>query len=75
MTSADNLSPFAAGAEEMRDYLSRHVAAGRKGPVVLDPRGLGYLKPEHYKSIALGIPPDGETHDEKTGRIFIQAKF
>lgn len=75
MTALDNLSPFAAGSVELRDYLSRHIEEGRKGPVILDPRGLGYLRPEHYKCIALAIPPEGETHDDKTGRIFIQAKF
>lgn len=68
--------PVLPTVEQLRDYCDSHVQAGRgKFRPMLDQRGLGFIQPQHHGKISIGIPPDGETHDEKTNRVFFQGKY
>ena len=62
-----------ATAQLIRDYMDWHVENGRGSlPVMLDRRGLGYLKGQHEPGI--GIPPVEETYSEG-GRVYLRAVF
>nr|MBL8412727.1 hypothetical protein [Dechloromonas sp.] len=68
--------PEAASCEEMRDYFEWHVQHGyAKDKVFIDRRGLEFLREKHRDNLGLGIPPDGETSDPKTGRIYVRAIY
>ncbi len=68
--------PFAAKNYQLADYFTKQCKEGRGNSYAfLDRRGLGFLQPKHHGQIALGIPPEGETHDDKTGRVFLSAKY
>ena len=68
--------PEAADCEALRDYFEWHIQHGyAKARVHIDRRGLCYLRQEHHANVGVGIPPEGETIDPKTNRIFIRAVF
>lgn len=61
-----------ATAQLIRDYMDWHVENGRGSlPVMLDRRGLGYLKGQHEPGI--GLPPREESHGD--GRVYLRAVF
>lgn len=69
-------NPFAAKNWQLAKYFIKQCEEGRgNNYTYLDQRGLGFLQQKHHGKIAIGIPPEGETHDEKTGRVFVQAKY
>lgn len=71
-----DLIPFAAKNWQLADYFAKQCKEGRgNGQAFIDKRGLGFLQPKHHGHIALGIPPEGETHDDKTRRVFLTAKY
>ncbi len=75
MTDLSKRFPFAATCQQMRDYFARECQAGRDQSLAfLDQRGLGFIQPKHHGQISLGIPPEGETHDN-AGRVFVQGKY
>ncbi len=68
--------PHLPTCKQMRDYFDMHCLAGREDAnAFLDQRGLGFIQPKHHGNIALGIPPEGETHDDATGRVFVRGKY
>lgn len=76
MSDVCRVFPFASTCEQLRNHLDWHVREGRGDYTpFLDQRGLGYLRPEHHGSISLAVPPDGETHDPKTMRVFVLGKY
>lgn len=68
--------PPVGTVEQMFWLFAQHMRAGKaKYRTYVDQRGLSYLEPKHHGRIGLAIPPDGETHDDKTERVFLQARF
>jgi hypothetical protein len=50
--------PPIMNGEQMRDFGQWLVETGRgRAPIMLDRRGLEYLKPEKHEVIGLGLPP------------------
>lgn len=70
------IPPGAARIEQLADYFSWLVETGHgKDLAYIDQRGLSFLQPKHHACLAVGIPPEGETHDSKAGRSFVRAVF
>ena len=55
-------------------YLSEQMGNGNsKCFVALDRRGLQYFDTKIHENIAIGVPPEGETHGD--GVVYVRAIF
>ncbi len=58
--------------EQLHDYCEAHMATGHgKAKAALDRRGLPFLTDK--QDVFLGIPHDGNTHDDE--RVFLRPIF
>lgn len=66
--------PPIATVLQLRDYLDRRIEEGRgEFPVLIDRRGLSYLRKCDVLEAGLGLPPEEDSHS--TDAVFVRAAF